>query len=173
MTLDEFQQVLTTFADRPADIDLDRNRLLVAIRDEMVEADLSVQAGDLFVAEQGIKMRAPRWIAERVARMPLLADRILSQIPPDPFFIDPAGRLTDRLDRSPHDDQELDVVDVTTRLLHLLDEQPAGTATGLYLTSDAGEGKTTLIRHLAHIQAKKYKGKKSDWLLVPISSVCL
>lgn len=169
MTLDEFQQVLTTFADRPADIDLDRDKLLVAIRDEMVEADLSVHAGDLFVAEQGIKMRAPRWIAERVARMPLLADRILSQIPPDPFFIDPAGKLTDRLDRSPHDDQELDVVDVTTRLLGLLDEQPAGTATGLYLTSDAGEGKTTLIRHLSHIQAKKYKEKKSDWLLVPIS----
>jgi hypothetical protein len=39
----------------------------------------------------------------------------------------------------------------------------------LYLTSDAGEGKTTLITHLARLQAQLYKDKKQDWLLVPVS----
>lgn len=168
MTLDEFRQVLTTFADRPADIDIDHGKLLVAVRDEVIEAGLSFQGGDLFVTEQDMKISAPRWIVERVARLPLLADRILTQIPPERYFIDPAGKLTDRLERAPQDGGEASVADVTKRLLCLLDEQRAGTATGIYLTSDAGEGKTTLIRHLAHVQAKKYKSKK-DWLLVPIS----
>lgn len=169
MTLDEFRQALIAFADRPADIDFDHGKLLVAIRDEMIEADLSLQAGDLFVAEQGIKMSAPRWIVQRIARLPLLAARILSQISAEPYFINPAGMLADRLDRAPQDDQEIDVVDVTTRLLQLLDEQRVGTATGLYLTSDAGEGKTTLIRHLARVQAERYMRKEAHWLLVPIS----
>lgn len=169
MTLDEFRQVLTTFADRPADIDIDRGELLVAVRDEVIEAGLSLQGGDLFVTEQNMTISAPRWIVERVARLPLLADRLLTQIPPEPFFIGPAGKLTDRLERAPKDDEETDVLDVTAHLLDLLDEQRAGTATGLYLTSDAGEGKTTLIRHLAHVQAQRYKRKEKDWLLVPIS----
>jgi hypothetical protein len=39
----------------------------------------------------------------------------------------------------------------------------------LYLTSDAGEGKTTLINHLARIQAEKFKKLETDWLMVPIA----
>ena len=38
----------------------------------------------------------------------------------------------------------------------------------LYLTSDAGEGKTSLINHVAIEQAKLYKAKKTKWLLVPV-----
>ena len=144
------------------------NKLLVEIRDEIIEADLSFHEGDLYVTEYDIKMKAERWIVQRVARLPLLADRILTHILPEPYFIEPAGRLMDRLDRAP-DDEDTIVEDVADRVLGLLHERPAGTATGLYLTSDAGEGKTTLIRHLARVQAEKYKRKDTYWLLVPIS----
>ena len=44
-----------------------------------------------------------------------------------------------------------------------------GTCSVLYLTADAGEGKTTLISQLAHAQAKRFRKRDSDWLLVPIS----
>ena len=37
-------------------------------------------------------------------------------------------------------------------LLRVLGRRPAGVASVLYLTSDAGEGKTTLISHLARQQ---------------------
>lgn len=168
MTLDEFLQVLVAFADRPTDLDRDRNKLLVEIRDEMIEADLSFFEGSLYVTENEIRMKAERWIVQRVARLPLLADRILTHIPPEPHFIEPAGRLRDRLDRAP-EDEDSTVEDVADRVLGLLHERPAGTATGLYLTSDAGEGKTTLIHHLARTQAERYKNKDTYWLLVPIS----
>ncbi len=38
----------------------------------------------------------------------------------------------------------------------------------LYVTSDAGEGKTSLINQLARAQAQRFTENKSDWLLVPI-----
>ena len=38
----------------------------------------------------------------------------------------------------------------------------------VYLTSDAGEGKTSLIDYLAVKQAEAFRAKQSDWLLVPI-----
>ncbi len=166
MTLAEFRTTLVAFADRQPD--LDRGKLLVEIRDELIEVDLHNEAGELYVTEQDTTMNASRWIVERLARLPLLADRILNYIQNEQFFINPAGRLTDRLDHAPQD-EETDVDDVTARVLELLSERPAGTATGLYLTSDAGEGKTTLIRHLARTQAEKYKRKETYWLLVPIS----
>ena len=40
MTLQEFEKILTTFADRPADLVIDKNKLIVEIRDELIEADL-------------------------------------------------------------------------------------------------------------------------------------
>ena len=166
MTLDGFRTTLVAFADRQPD--LDRGKLLVEIRDELIEANLYNKAGELYVTEQDTTMNASRWIVERIARLPLLADRILNHIQNERFFINPAGRLTDRLEHAPQD-EETDVDDVTARVLELLSERPAGTATGLYLTSDAGEGKTTLIRHLARTQAEKYKRKETYWLLVPIS----
>src|SRR5207245_686027 len=38
-----------------------------------------------------------------------------------------------------------------------------------YLTSHAGEGKTTVINELAVEQARKFRRSETDWLLVPIS----
>jgi hypothetical protein len=45
----------------------------------------------------------------------------------------------------------------------------AGVSSVIYLTSDAGEGKTTLINHIARFQAESYKKKETDWLLVPVT----
>ena len=42
MTLDEFRKILLAFADRPPD--LDKGKLLVEIRDELIEADLHHKA---------------------------------------------------------------------------------------------------------------------------------
>lgn len=39
----------------------------------------------------------------------------------------------------------------------------------LYITSDAGEGKTTIINEMARSQALRFKQKETSWLLLPIS----
>ena len=58
--------------------------------------------------------------------------------------------------------------DVVKVMTETLDRRPAGTTSVLYLTSDAGEGKTSLINEVAVRQAEAYKAKRSDWLLVPV-----
>ena len=54
-------------------------------------------------------------------------------------------------------------------LKDILSRRPAGACSVVYLTADAGEGKTTVIQHLARESAEAFKRKETDWLLVPIS----
>lgn len=164
----EFQETLTAFADKPANIDMRRGEMILEIRDEIIEAKVSIRSGDLWIEEDGARHRAFDWIVKRIARLPLLADRILAYVAEEPYFIEPAGRLLEHMEKSP-DDAEKSVKEVTPEILDILDRRPAGTSTVLYLTSDAGEGKTTLIQHMAFLQANRYKQKETDWLIVPIA----
>jgi hypothetical protein len=72
------------------------------------------------------------------------------------------------MELSPTDATQL-VPDALEALRRGLDSRPGGTCSVLYLTSDAGEGKTTVINQLAHAQARRFRKRESDWLLVPIS----
>jgi hypothetical protein len=168
MDAQAFRRILTTFADSPANLDLGRGTLMVQIREDIVEAKLFTRHGSLCVQESGDEMPAPQWLIQRVARLPLLADRILTYLPAEPHFVTPGGDLLDQLDEAPLDEQT-PVQDASQRMLEVLGRRPGGTASVVYLTSDAGEGKTTLITHMARVQAQGYKDKKQDWLLVPVS----
>lgn len=168
MDIQTFQHILTAFADSPADMDLKKGTLLVQVRDEVIEASISQRQGDLIVTENDDSMPANRWIIQRVARLPLLADRILSHVPEESNFVAPDGFILDHIDDAPTDDPQY-AADAAKTTLEVLDRRPGGAASVLYLTSDAGEGKTTVISHLARHQAKKYKDKQTDWLIVPVS----
>ncbi|GAJ22869.1 unnamed protein product, partial [marine sediment metagenome] len=60
------------------------------------------------------------------------------------------------------------VRDALQEIIDQLDDRSALASYVMYLTSDAGEGKTTLLNYLAKTQAKKYLERKSNWLLLPI-----
>lgn len=168
MDHEEFREILTAFADKPADIDMGRGDLILEIRDDIIEAKVSIRSGDLWVEEDGARHRASDWIVKRIAQLPLLAERILTYVTDERYFIEPDGRLLEHMEKSP-DDAEKSVKEITPGILDLLDRRPAGMSAVLYLTSDAGEGKTTLIQHMARRQATRYKRKETDWLIVPIA----
>ena len=167
MLFEDFKRIVTCFADRVDDVDASRGELLVQIRDETITARLRQRSDGLMVEEHGDFLPAVSWIVNRVARVPLLADRICSYVLPPDHFVRPSGQLLYQPDQEPSDDEtfKADVVDALTETL---DRRPAGTTSVVYLTSDAGEGKTSLIDFLAVKQAEAYKAKQSDWLLVPI-----
>jgi hypothetical protein len=169
MDIQEFRRVLTTFADSPASVDMSKGLVVLQLGDEVVEARITQREGALLIEEDGVRLSAPRWIANRIARLPLLADRILSYTPAPQNYVRPSGSLLDQLEQSYETgDIPVDVTDAGTSILEVLDRQPGGTTSVLYLTSDAGEGKTTLINQLAREQAQAFKEKRSHWLLVPI-----
>ena len=168
MNVLDLKRALVAFADDASDLDLSKGRLVVQIRDELIEASVEDVEGDLYVTEGGQRVRAFSWLVGRVARMPLLADRVLTHIPAEPHFVKPSGRLLDHLDERP-DEVDEDVDDLPAKVVEVLSRPTAGTSTILYVTSDAGEGKTTLINELARKQAEHYKAKRATWLLLPIS----
>jgi hypothetical protein len=166
MQAEDFVRILRTFADRPEDIDLSKGTLLFQVFEEVLEVEVNQRGGELWIREGGADSRAAEWIIRRIARVEMLADRILSYTSEPDNFVTPSAQLLEQLDFT----SGADVLtpDATQAANQVLARRPAGTSTILYLTSDAGEGKTTLINHMARQQATAYKERKVDWLLVPI-----
>ena len=166
MDIDAFRSLLERFLDSPSSLYIRKGVLTAEIHADMVEVRLHQGADGLLVEENGIKTPALKWIVHRVARLPILADRLLAHIDSDPNYIAPIGEVTEHIEEAA--DVPTRVEDVPNALAVLLGSRPAGAASVVYLTSDAGEGKTTLIHRLAREQAKKYQARTTDWLLVPI-----
>ena len=167
MQFDTFKRIVTCFADRVDDVDARGGDLLVQIRDETITAKLHQRPDGVVVEEFDERMPAARWIINRLARIPLLADRVCSYVLPPTPFVPPSGHLLLHPNESPSG-EDVSCEDAERALAKVLGEQPAGTTSVLYLTSDAGEGKTSLINRLAVSQAEAYKAKRTEWLLVPI-----
>lgn len=169
MNINDFKRILRAFADQPSNLDIDSGRLLVEIRDDLIEARLSDRDGTVWVQEPDAEpCSAYKWILRRLARMDQLADRLLAYTPEERHFVTPRGLLLDRLDINP---AEADVKksDAVSGLIDTLSQRPSGASTVLYLTSDAGEGKTTVVNHVAREQAKRFKEGDTTWLLLPIA----
>ena len=169
MNINDFTRIVRAFADQPDNLDIDKGRLLVEIRDELIEAHLSNKDGTVWVQEPGdMGCSAYNWILRRLAKVDQLADRLLSYTPEERHFVTPRGLLLHQLDLDP---TEVDVEksNAVTALIDTLSQRPSGESTVLYLTSDAGEGKTTVVNHVAREQAKHFKDGKTGWLLLPIS----
>jgi hypothetical protein len=167
MQANEFARILSTFTDTPADVDVKRGTVVLQLRDEIIEANLVRRDGAIWIEEGGQELSGTSWVIKRIARIPLLADRILAYTPLTENFVNPSGHLLDELERIKAN-AETTELDAEAALRKIAGRRSIGTSSVLYLTSDAGEGKTTLINQLARKQALAYKDRTSDWLLVPI-----
>lgn len=167
MQVEDFKRIISSFAETPTSVDLAKGEFVVQLLDEVLTARLERKSGSLYVTEDGISQTAESWIIKRVAKLPQLADRILSYVPEPANFVTPMARLLPSLEESPEglDEVKLDALAECERVLST---QMPGTTQVTYLTSDAGEGKTTLINALARKVAADYKNKEKDWLLLPV-----
>ena len=170
MDFDVFKRIVTAFSDDPEDIDLKHGKLLVQVRDEVIEAALSQSPKGVMVTENGDCLTAQSWVVKRLARLPQLADRICSHDESPQHFVVPSGRRLghEEFATDAGDSPGIEIENVVAAMTDTLGSQIPGTTSVWYLTSDAGEGKTSLINHLAVEQARAYKRKRAEWLLVPI-----
>lgn len=167
MEVSDFKRVLTCFAESPTAIDMAKGEFAVQLRDEVVSGKLLRIDGGLWVEEEGDRRKAESWLVSRVARLPLLADRILTEVPEVENFVVPSGSLVPAIDQDPSANGRK-VEDAISACFEQIARRVPGTTSVLYLTSDAGEGKTTAIRRLARDVAHKFKNKEIDWLLLPV-----
>lgn len=168
MLLDTFKEKLKLFSDNPEDIVIKSGTLLVQFHDEIIEAKVNVRDGNVFVIENEVPKIAEKWIAKRVARLDILANRILSYIPKEDNYVCPTGCILDDIKLDPTE-KCLEIDNIDRGIVGYLERPCEGETAVLYLTSDAGEGKTTIINQIAREQAKRYTHGETDWLILPVA----
>lgn len=174
MDINQFRNIVQAFAESPSDVDIRLGGATLQIRDEIFDITLKISNDDnesLIVNENNQNTPARTWLLNRVAKLPQLADRLITVCGQSHHlaspFIRPAGLYSPELSGS--DSTALvSTPDAAEALMSFADARPVGAASVLYLTSDAGEGKTTIINRVAFEQAQKYKSKLSKSLIVPI-----
>jgi hypothetical protein len=168
MDISRFKTALSAFTDQPESILLERGHLVIQVGEDLISASTTIRDGQVVVIEDGTEQLAERWLVRRIARLDVLAERLIAALPIESAFVKPHGELIDQVERAP-EEIPIQVPDALSAVREFLNRRPAGTCSVLYLTSDAGEGKTTLINELARSQADEFRRKKADWLLVPIN----
>lgn len=168
MDVAEFRKLVISFADRPNDVMLEKGRLVAMIHGVEMDARVNQRADGLYVEENGVALSAATWVARRLAHLDELARRILEFFPEPIAFVQPRGRALDATAELPSINPT-ECTDASAVAINILDRRPAGAYSVLYLTSDAGEGKTTLITSMARQQAAAYLSKQTDWLMIPIA----
>lgn len=164
----KFKEIIGSFLDSSDHFDTDRGEVALQVGPELISIRLSVQGGTLWVTDGTHRSTAEDWIVRRLAMLPLLAERIIASVPENQEFITPPADFLDEINRNAKD-EPVHVSNGEEAAVDFLSRRLGGTCSVLYLTSDAGEGKTTVINHLAREQAERYKSGKTDWLLVPVS----
>ena len=169
MDIKTFTRVLKSFAEDPEQVQISKGTVVMQMGADFINASLIEREGDLFVSsESGEEASAARWIALRLARLDLLARRILSYTPEVADFVTPSGTMLPEIERVTKDESSIDVTDAVSALAEFVNARPGGLTSVLYLTSEAGEGKTSLIAQLARQQAVDFIAHKSNWLVLPV-----
>lgn len=163
-----FKEIIGAFLDSSDQFDTDKGQVAIQLGQEVISLTLTNVRGTLWVTEGIHHLPAEEWIIKRLAMLPLLAERILASVPENAEFITPQADFLDDINRNASDEMA-HAPDATKAVTDFLSRRFGGTCSVLYLTSDAGEGKTTLINHLARSQAEKYRKGTTDWLLVPVA----
>jgi hypothetical protein len=169
MTANELKRILRAFVNEPSELDVSQGRIVAQIHDELIDVGLttSAESGELVVKDGDTSYTPRAWLLRRVAKLDLLAERILAYTPETQAFVVPSGFLRGDLSAA-EEDTDQQVADAVACLEQRTITPLPATTSVLYLTSDAGEGKTTLINHVARRQAERCKARESSCLLVPI-----
>ena len=167
MQITDFKSIVLTFADPGSELLFDKAQVVISVNGDLITANITTKSGDVYVDEGSGQEPASKWILTRLARLPLLASRLRESVPPTDYFVSPSASLLPTLEKGPQEQVTSTDDALRTMLQTIGDRSPLETMV-LYVTSDAGEGKTSLINELARAQAQLFAENKSDWLLVPI-----
>ena len=169
MTAEELRQTVEKFADRPSDVVLGKDRLVVEVHGQLIEAGLKQKRGGiLYCLDGGIEEPAETWIERRLGQLDVLATRILDYVPEDPALVSVEADVLATIDQDVTE-KTAHVEDAVEALSAIICGLPAASTDVLYLTSDAGEGKTCVMEALARKKARDYLDGNSDWILLPVS----
>jgi len=167
MQSEDFKRIVATFADQENEFVTSGGTLLMYIRGKLVQAKIKddPQKG-ISVIHNEAEYSARSWIFSYLAKLDDLAQRIIDYIHPPENYVSPNVNLLDWQNKPEEKDSSIDSLIL---LRKRLTEFPAGMTSINFLTSDAGEGKTSLIEKISVEQAQDFKKNKTGSLILPVS----
>ena len=167
MHINDFKSIVATFADPGTDILFEKAKTIFSVNGILLDVTITTKDGDVLVNDGTGTVSAGSWILKRLANLRLLASRLKESVGDTRLFVSPAATLLPSLEVRPEDTFTPTMDALTTTLQALNDASPLETNI-LYITSNAGEGKTYLINQMAKEQAQRFLDGQAHWLLVPI-----
>jgi hypothetical protein len=154
----EISADLAAFADDDEELVIDPNGQCLFIRGGKETLLRIFQSGEqLLVEVDEESIPYSRFLTHNLAQLPVLAERILSKREPVRPYVDSSALL-----KSPSETEH------SGTALQLLGEQtetsPVFLSRVVFITADAGQGKTALLREFQHTQARAFLNGKSDFL---------
>ena len=156
MDINEILDDLSAFADDPSDVVVQRDGSAIFVRGgHEINIFCREENGNLMIEYQGKRIPYKQFIARDVAGLDIFAQRLLSKRPSIQAFVDGPSKLKSVSSESK-----------TGRALELLDFECTNVspfcARVVFITADAGHGKTALLREYQNRQADKFlKGQAS------------
>lgn len=156
---EEVREDLAAFADDDEDVVVDPNGQCLFVRGgEEISFTLVTDAENRLFAEfDGTRSPYRDFVAHQLARLEVLAERITTKRHPLPAYVDSQGKL-----EAPAADSR------NGSALQLLHDECSSHAAFvsrvLFVTADAGQGKTALLRQFQHDQAQRFLSGSSGFV---------
>src|ERR1035437_54356 len=164
MDLKEILADIAAFADSEDAVQIDKG-LAVFQRDRKTyECRLVETASGVEVDFDGRRLSYRRFLAEELGRMSILAGALRDKRKALSPFIDVTADMTSSLDVPSNSQSALTALGEACKL------RPFGETRLIFLTADAGHGKTALLRQLTRRLAEDYLARKSDMILFHIDT---
>lgn len=151
---------LAAFADDDQEVAIEQNGEFLLVRGGQDVAGRLIDDGSglMRVSVEGVEMTYRKFLTHRLARLDVLAERILAKRAAPKVFVDGSGLLS-----TPTGDDSL--LPATTALERVCSEGSPFATRIAFLTADAGHGKTLLLRELQHRTAMRFLDGDSSFLL--------
>lgn len=168
MTKKEFIKTISCFLQDPDAIVSDRGNIVFANGDAEYAVRLDMRDGDVVsvVDKDGSSYSPMSWIALRLAHIDRLASAILRQYGSDVDamkYVPVSSAFNDA-----STGETFEVEDTERFLKERLQEREQCQTSVFFITSEAGDGKTILMRRMAVVSARAFLAGEQDWLYVPI-----
>lgn len=157
--ISEVEQDLAAFADEESDVAIDQDGSFIIQRHgrEMAGQLVRRDGGDLMVSINDTMVPYRRFLTHDLARLDVLAARLLERRVPVPSFVNAQVKLQ----RASEDVS----TDAALEVLHRQCSDLSPFASRVtFITADAGHGKTALLREHQHAQAERFIAGRSHYL---------
>ena len=167
MNIKDIQEDIAAFADNEESVFFaPGGKILFERNRQLVECQLlEASPGEVEVEHNGVRMQYLSFLGEELGRLSILAHAVQQKRPAPTPYIDTHSIFTDSIGNV-----QADRASATETLRKACSDRVPGETRLIFLTADAGEGKTAVLRKLANSVANNYMQNKCKWLLLHIDT---